>query len=165
VIELNPSYWYAFESAGTAAFRLGFWAESAADLKRAYSSAPDRYEYAIGSALALWRSGKPKEAAAYAASIAPAIDREKNGIYWAMLRLIQDQNDYSAELELKIQAEKRLDLKAAMLFYLSEYWICKGKVELASKYLSLGEEMNRQDTLEYRLLKAELARLGERPNG
>jgi tetratricopeptide (TPR) repeat protein len=165
VIELYPEYWYSFESAGATAFRLGLWFESATDFQRAYSAAPDRYEYAIAGAIALWRSGKPKEASAYAGKIAPGIDREKNGIYWSMLRLLQDQSDASSELELKIQAEKRLDLKSAMLFYLSEYWLCRGKAALAAKYLSLGEEMKRQGTLEYRLLQAELRRLGERPNG
>jgi tetratricopeptide (TPR) repeat protein len=165
VIELYPEYWYAFESAGAAAFRLGLWPESANDFKRAYSSAPDRYEYAIASALAAWRSGRAKDASAYAASVAPGIDREKNGIYWALLRLIQDQNDASADLELRIQAEKKLDLKSAMLFYLSEYWICRGKIELAAKYLALGEAMKRQGTLEYRLLLSERKRLDAGPNG
>jgi tetratricopeptide (TPR) repeat protein len=165
VIALYPEYWYSFESAGATAFRLGLMAESAADFQKAYASAPDRYEYAIAAAIALWRSGKPKEASALAGRIAPGIDREKNGIYWSMLRLLQDQSDASAELELQIQAEKRLDLKCAMIFYLSEYWLCRGKDSLASKYLALGDEMKRDGTLEYRLLKAELKRLGQGPNG
>jgi tetratricopeptide (TPR) repeat protein len=165
VIELYPDYWYAFESAGAAAFRLGLWSESAIDFKRAFDASPDRYEYAIAASLALWRAGKPKEASSLAGTIAPGIDREKNGIYWNILRLIQDQNDASAELELKIQAEKHLDLKSAMLFYLSEYWICRGKTDLAAKYLSLGEEMKREGTLEYRLLLAERKRLNAGSNG
>jgi len=144
---------------------LGLWAESAADFKRAYSSAPEHYEYAIASALAMWRSGQSKDAAAFAGLLAPTIDRQKNGIYWAMLRLLQDQNDATSELEVDIQAEKKLDLRSAMLFYLSEYWICKGKTDLASKYLSLVESMKREGTLEYRLLGAEIKRLGSSPNG
>ncbi len=164
-IELYPDYWYSFESAGAVSFRLGLWAESAADFKRAYSSAPEHYEYAIASVLAMWRSGQSKDAAAFAGSLAPTIDRQKNGIYWAMLRLLQDQNDATSELEVDIQAEKKLDLRSAMLFYLSEYWICKGKTDLASKYLSLVESMKREGTLEYRLLGAEIKRLGSSPNG
>jgi tetratricopeptide (TPR) repeat protein len=159
VIKIYPTYWYAFESAAAAAFRLGIWSESAADFKRAFSSAPDRYEYAIASAIALWRSGDAKGASAFAAAIAAPLDRDKYGIYWAMLRLIQDQTDASSDLELRIEAEKKLDLKSAMLFYLSEYWICRGKSDLAAKYLSLAEDMKRVDTLEYRLLKAERSRL------
>lgn len=164
-IELYPDYWYSFESAGAAAFRLGLWAESAADFKRAFSSSPGRYEYAIASALAMWRAGRPKDASAFAGSLAPTIDRQTNGIYWAMLRLLQDQNDATAELEVDIQGEKKLDLRSTMLFYLSEYWICKGKTELASKYLSLVENMKRQGTLEYRLLRAEQKRLASSQNG
>ena len=82
-----------------------------------------------------------------------------------MLRLIQDQGNDSNDLELRIQAEKKLDLKSAMLFYLSEYWLCKGKPEIASKYLSLGEEMKRLGTLEYRMLLAERRRLSAGTNG
>jgi hypothetical protein len=119
----------------------------------------------MASALALWRSGKAKEASAYAGSIAPSIDREKDYAYWAMLRLIQDQNDASAELEAKIPSIKKLDLRSAMLFYLAEYWICRGKTDLAAKYLILAEEMKREGTLEYRLLRAERRRLGARADG
>jgi len=158
-IRLYPDYWYSFEGAGAAAFRLGLWSESAADFKKAFGFAPQRYEYAILAALSLWRDGKAREASAYAGSIAPAIDREANALYWNMLRLIQDQNDASAELETKIQAEKKLDLKSAMLFYLSEYWLCRGKTDLGLKCLGVSEEMRREDTLEYRLLKAERRRL------
>jgi tetratricopeptide (TPR) repeat protein len=165
VIELYPDYWYAFESAGATSFRLGLWAESAADFKRAFAAAPERYEYAIASSLALWRSGKPKEAAAFAKTVTPGIDREKNAIYWNMMRLIQDQNDSSSELEILIQGEKRLDLKCAMIFYLSEYWICRGKNDLAVKYLDLAADMKREGTLEYRLVPAERKRLAALSNG
>ncbi len=165
VIALYPDYWYSFESAGAVAFRLGLWNESAAAFKQAYTHAPERYEYAIASAIALWRDGKPKDASSYAGSIAPGINREKYGIYWSMLRLIQDQRDDSNDVELNIQAEKKLDLKSAMLFYLSEYWMCRGKPDLASKYLSLGEELKRLGTLEYRMLQAERRRLGAGTNG
>ena len=162
-IELYPDYWYSFESAGAAAFRLGLWAESAADFKRAYSSAPEHYEYAIASALALWRSGGPRTRPHSRDPSPRGSIARRNGIYWAMLRLLQDQNDATAELEVDIQAEKKLDSKSAMLFYLSEYWICKGKIDLASKYLSLVEDMKRGSTLEYRLLHAEKKRLVARP--
>jgi tetratricopeptide (TPR) repeat protein len=165
VIALYPDYWYAFESAGATAFRLGLWAESAADFKRAYGASRQRYEYAIASALALWRSGKPKDASALALSVAPTIDRDKYAIYWNILRLIQDQNDASSELEVLIQKEKHLDLKCAMLFYLSEYWICRGKTDLAVKYLDLAAEMKRDGTLEYRLIAAERKRLAAASNG
>jgi hypothetical protein len=157
---LNPDYWYAYESAGASAFRLGYWAEAANDFAKAYVFSGNRYEYAIASAVALLKDGKYKAASVYAGGIAPVIDREKNGIYWSMLRLIQEQNDASAELELKIQAEKRLDIKAGMLFYLAEYWLARGKTELGAKYLTLSDEMNRKDSLEFRLLRAELKRLG-----
>ena len=60
---------------------------------------------------------------------------------------------------MRIQAEKKLDRKAAMLFYLAEYWICRGKTGLAEKYLQLSEDLHRQDSLEYRLLQSERRRL------
>jgi len=165
VIQLYPDYWYAFESAGATAFRLGLWDESAVDFKKAYSASSTRYEYAIASALALWRSGKPKEASSYARGVAASIDRDKYGIYWNMLRLVQDQNDSSSELEVMIQKETHLDLKCAILFYLSEYWICRGKTQLAVKYLDLAAEMKRDGTLENRLIASERKRLSALSNG
>jgi tetratricopeptide (TPR) repeat protein len=161
VIELYPEYWYTYESAAAAAFRLGLWSESASYFKKAYTSDNSRYEYAIAASVALWRSGNVKEAKTYAESIAPSIDRDKNYIYWAMLRLIQDQNDATADLEVKIQAAKKLDVKSAMLFYLAEYWICRGKTDLGAKYLALAAEQKREGTLEYRMIQSELKRLGQ----
>jgi hypothetical protein len=52
-----------------------------------------------------------------------------------------------------------------MLFYLSEYWICRNRTELADKYLSLAEDLKRESTLEYRLLLAERKRLAAGLNG
>jgi hypothetical protein len=52
-----------------------------------------------------------------------------------------------------------------MLFYLSEYWICREKTELADKYLTLAQDMKREGTLEYRLLLAERKRLASGSNG
>ena len=159
IIQLQPDYWYALESAGAVAFRLGLWEESAARFKEAFGFAPERYEYAILSSVSLLRAGKAAEARALAGKVAPGVDREKNGIYWLMLRLLQDQNDQSSELEIRIQSEKRLDVKAGLLFYLGEYWIGRGKPEIGMKYLVLAKEMRREDCLEYRLLGAELKRL------
>ena len=164
VISIYPEYWYAFDSAGAVAFRLGLWSESANDFGIAFQKSPSRYEYAIASAIALWRAGKAKDASTYAGGIAPTIDREKDGIYWAMLRLLQDQNDVSADLELKIQAETQLDLKAAMLFYLGEYWLCRDRPEIARACFGKSEDLQRRETLEYRLLQVELRHMGPPPS-
>jgi Tfp pilus assembly protein PilF len=159
IIALNPDYWYAQESRGAAAYRLGLWDKSAESFKKAYGYARDHYEYAILAGLALLKAGKPAEAKAWAGSVAPTVDREKNNPSWLMLRLIQDQNDQTSEIEISIQAEKKLDTKAAMLFYLGEYWYARGRTELASKYLGLSREQRREDCLEYRLLLPEQKRL------
>jgi tetratricopeptide (TPR) repeat protein len=160
ILAIEPDYWYAHESLGAVNFRLAKWNDSAAHFKEAYNKAPDQYEYAILSGLALLRAGKNAEAKAWAGQVAPTIDRDKNGLSWLMLRLIQDQNDQSAELEIQIQSEKSLDDKAASLFYLGEYWLARGRDELAMKYFILCRDMQRVQCLEYRLLVPELKRLG-----
>lgn len=159
IIALNPDYWYALESRGAAAYRLGLWDKSAESFKKAYGFARDHYEYAILASLALLKAGKSADAKAWAGSVAPTVNREKDNPSWLMLRLLQDQNDQTSEIEISIQAEKKLDTKAAMLFYLGEYWYAKGRPELASKYLGLSRDQHRQDCLEYRLLLPELKRL------
>ncbi len=159
ILAIQPDYWYAWESRGAAAYRIELWDKAAESFQKAYSYASNRYEYAILAGLALMRSGKTQAAKTWASKIAPAINRDTDNMYWLMLRLIQDQNDKTSEIEVSVQNEKKLDNKAAMLFYLGEYWRCRGRPAIAANYFNLAKEMNRAETLEYRLLLPELKSL------
>ncbi|MEI6385583.1 MAG: tetratricopeptide repeat protein [Spirochaetota bacterium] len=161
VIVTNKDYWYAYESAGLCAFRLGRWAEAADRFQKAWPHARTRYDYATMAAIALFRDGKTAVAKAWASKIAAGIDRNKYQQQWLVLRLLADMNDITGELEVAIQNEKKLDLKASMLFGLGEYWLIRGKPDLCLKYLVLDRSLNRQHNLEFGLLDNELKRLGK----
>jgi hypothetical protein len=87
------------------------------------------------------------------------IDREKFPAQWLALRLAYDQGDMSSELEIRIGAEKSLDVKAGMLFYLGAYWVARGRPELGSKYMRMSLDAERIGTIERRMAEADLARL------
>jgi len=158
---LYPDYWYSFESMGVLAYRLGNWKEAYEAFSKAITYTKNHSEYYVIAALALMRSGDAKAAKDYASKNLPKIDREKNPLQWLALRLVFDQSDMTSELELGIGAEKGLDLKAGMLFYLGAYWVARGKTELGSRYIGMSYDANRIGTIEYRMAEADLARVSK----
>jgi tetratricopeptide (TPR) repeat protein len=159
VTRLNPDYWYAFESVGVLAWRLGDWPLVHESFIKALSYTTNHPEYHILAALGLMRSGSVRAARDYASRNLPRIDRTKYPAHWLMLRLIFDQGNTASELELRINSEKILDLKAGMLFYLGAYWASRDLPQLGATYLGLSLDLQRIGTMERRMAEAELARL------
>ncbi len=162
VTRLYPDYWYAFESVGVLAWRLGDWRLVHESFVKALGFTTNHPEYHILAALGLMRSGDIRGARDYASKNLPKIDRTKFPAHWLMLRLVFDQGTTASELELSINSEKILDLKAAMLFYLGAYWATKDQPRLGTTYLGLSLDLQRIGTMERRMAEAELARL-QRP--
>ncbi len=160
VTELNKEYWYAFESMGVLAFRQQLWKDAFSAFDKAAGFTDVHSEYYIAAGMSLLLNKDYKAAKEYSAKVLPKINREKEPAQWLMLRLIYDQNETTTELELKISSEKSMDTKAALLFYLGEYWITKGRPELGAKYLLLSLGADRQGTIEWRMAEAEKKRLG-----
>ena len=160
VVKLNPEYWYAYESAGLCAFRLARWQDAGLRFEKAFASAPTRADYAVLGAIALLRAGKLTEGREFAGRAAARLDRDAEHSRWTILRLLQDMNDLTTDLEIGQQNEQKLDIHAEMLFSLAEYWIIRGKPDLGAKYLQLAHDMNRQGAIQYSLIVAELARSG-----
>ncbi len=156
---LYPDYWYAFESIGIVAYRLGNWMDAYQAFDKAAGYTKAHSEYYIAAAVSLLRSGDAKAAREYAGRNLAKINREQNPTQWLALRLLFDQNDTTTELELKISAEKSLDLKAGMLFYLGSYWIARGRNELGLRYVQMSIDGQRVGTMERRMAEADLARL------
>jgi len=156
---LYPDYWYSFESMGVLAYRLGFWRESFTAFDKASSYTKSHSEYYIAAALSLMRDGDIKAAKEYAGKMLARIDKEKLNGQWLALRLLFDQGEMTSELEVRINAEKNLDLKAGLLYYLGAYWVAKGKPDLGSNYIRMSYDSDRIGTIERRLAEADLARL------
>jgi len=156
---LYPDYWYSFESMGVLAYRLGYWSEAFAAFDKASGYTKTHTEYYIAAALSLMRAGEVKAAREYAGKMLARVDKEKLNGHWLMLRLLFDQGDMTSELEVRIHAEKNLDLKAGLLYYLGAYWVARGKPDLGSKYIRMSYDSERMGILERRLAEADLARL------
>ncbi len=159
ITRLNPQYWFSFESIGVLSYRLGLWQDAYAAFDKAAAATPNHPEYYIAAGLSLMRSGQARAAKDYAGKMLPKIDRERYPAHWLALRLIYDQTDMSAELEVKIQAEKSLDAKAGLLYYLGAYWVGRGRTELGLKYIRMSWDQERIGTVERRLAEADLKRL------
>jgi tetratricopeptide (TPR) repeat protein len=156
---LYPDYWYSFESMGVLAYRLGYWSEAYAAFDKASNYTKAHTEYYIAAALSLMRAGDVKAAKDYASKKLAKVDKEKSSGQWLALRLLFDQGDMTSELEVRINAEKNLDLKAGLLYYLGAYWVARGKPDLGSKYIRMSYDSERMGTIERRLAEADLARL------
>ena len=163
IVALYPDYWYAFESIGATSFRMGDFAAAREGFERALSYSPARFEYGILAVISAYHAGQNAEGKALAARCLSRINRETHNLHWLILRLLQDRNDASSELETKIPVEKSLDTRAEMLFYLGEYWIIQGKASLGIRYLLMSKDMGREGILEYSLLTRELERLAPKP--
>lgn len=155
--ELNPEYYFAFEALGVLFMRDNRWPQAKDAFIEAYKRAPKHSTYALLAAIAWYRSGKPQEVKRFLEKVIPLV--EQNRIDWYMLRLFYD---FSGETDIatRIGNEKRLDVKAQMLYYLAQYYDLKGNVNLANKYFMLVRDMNRKNMIEWRLNQWEIERRG-----
>ncbi len=156
---LYPDYWYSFESIGVLAWRLGDWKKAFEAFDKAATYTKSHAEYYVAAGLALMRAGESRAAKDYAGRTLARIDREKFPAMWLAQRLVFDQGDMTAELEVRAGSEKSLDTKAGILFYLGAYWVARGRPELGSKYLRMSYDAERVGTMERRMAEADLARL------
>ena len=163
ITALYPDYWYAFESIGVTSFRLGDFPAAREGFEKALSYSPGRMEYGILAVISAYRAGQDAEGKALAARYLARVSRETHNLHWLILRLLQDRNDAVSELETKIPAEKSLDTRAEMLFYLGQYWMIQGKASLGARYLLLVKDMGREGILEHRLAEKELERIAPKP--
>lgn len=160
IVALNASYYYAFESIGIISYKQANYTDARVAFQNAYKYLPSQVEYALLAAISLFRDKKNKEAKDYLAKVMGGIDREKYLLDYLTCRLFYDfPRTDTQEVELKIQAEKQLDKKAAMIFFLGEYWSVVGKVELASKYFMQMQDMKRDGGFENGLNEFELEQL------
>ncbi len=159
LVNLKPDYFYAFESIGILSMKFADWEGAQKAFEAAYNASPQEFDYAVFTAICYYRQGKLKEGQAFAATVHPRMDREKEAGTYQMLRLFHQPAD-TTEAELKIMADKRLDHRALTLYFLAHYWQVRGKIDLARKYHIAVRDMNRKGTIADRVNEIELSRLG-----
>ncbi|AEJ20694.1 Tetratricopeptide TPR_2 repeat-containing protein [Gracilinema caldarium DSM 7334] len=155
--ELNPDYYFAFEALGVLYMRDKRWAQAKDAFIEAYKRSPNHSTYALLAAIAWYRSGKAQNVKGFLEKVIPLV--EPNSLDWYMLRLYYDFSG-DTDIATRIGNEKKLDVKARMLYYLAQYYDLKGNINLANKYFMLVRDMNRRNMIEWRLNQWEIEARG-----
>ena len=84
---------------------------------------------------------------------------ERDSPEWLILRLYHDQSG-DADVAARLDKESTLDKKAAMLYYLAEFYAVRGVQTLADTYHLTVLGLNRQGLIEWRLNEWALEKRG-----
>ena len=154
---LNPDYFYAFEALGLLRIRDGRWAAAGDAFAEAYKRASNRSNYALLIALSWMRAGRAKDVRPFLAKVLPTVKRE--AIEYYLLRLYHDQSG-DTDVAARIDAEKDLDKRARMLYYLAQYYGARGNNRLALLFHLRVRDLKRLGMIEWRLNEWALGGLG-----
>ena len=145
---LNPDYFYAYEGIGMLKMKNKEYAAARDAFLAAYAKAPSENSYAVLAALNALRVQKPFEIKPFLEGAMRLAKRET--LDYAILRLLNDFNG-DANVVRQLEAEKNALVKGRAAFYLAEFYdICNNQA-LANTYYEKCREINRRDTVEWRL--------------
>jgi tetratricopeptide (TPR) repeat protein len=145
---LNPDYFYAYEGIGMLKMRSKEYAAARDAFLLAYEKAPTENGYAVLAALNALRVQKPFEVKPFLEAAMRVVKRDT--LDYAILRMLNDFNG-DVNVARQIESEKNMFLKGKMAFYLAEFYDICGKTALADAYYEKCREVNRRDTVEWRL--------------
>jgi tetratricopeptide (TPR) repeat protein len=145
---LNPDYFYAYEGIGMLKMRNKEYAAARDAFLSAYSKAPTESGYAVLAALNALRVQKLFEVKPFLESVMRLVKRDT--LDYAVLRMLNDFNG-DANVARQIETEKNALLKGKTAFYLAEFYDICNKPMLANVYYEKCREINRRDTVEWRL--------------
>jgi tetratricopeptide (TPR) repeat protein len=145
---LNPDYFYAYEGIGMLKMKNKEYAAARDAFLSAYAKAPEENGYAVLAALNALRVQKPFEVKPFLETAMRAVKRDT--LDYAILRMLNDFNG-DANVARQIETEKDTYLKGRTAFYLAEFYDICGKPALADAYYEKCREVNRRDTVEWRL--------------
>jgi tetratricopeptide (TPR) repeat protein len=148
LIRLNPDYFYAYESLGVIKMKNKEYAAARDAFLAAYAKVPEENSYAVLAALNALRVQKQFEVKPFLESAMRLAKRDT--LDYAVLRMLNDFNG-DANVARQIEAEKNMLLKSRSAFYLAEFYDICNKPMLANAYYEKCREVNRRDTIEWRL--------------
>ncbi len=154
VVELNPKYYYAYESIGILALHEEDWATAREAFMKCREYNADSISYPLLVTYCYYREGNKLEAKNYSNQILRKMDR--NTIEYAMLRVFHDE---AGEMPLpqRIAAITNLNDRAKMYFYLGLFYDMFGGREYANSYYARVVDLNSPMFFEYRLAEWSLA--------
>ncbi|MDR0638667.1 MAG: tetratricopeptide repeat protein [Spirochaetaceae bacterium] len=145
---LNPDYFYAYEGIGMLKMRNKEYAAARDAFLSAFAKAPSENSYAVLAALNALRVQQPFEIKPFLESAMRLAKRDT--LDYAILRLLNDFNG-DVNVARQIDAEKNALVKGRTAFYLAEFYDICNKPALANVYYEKCREVNRRDTVEWRL--------------
>jgi tetratricopeptide (TPR) repeat protein len=146
---LNPDYFYAYEGIGMLKMKNKEYAAARDAFLAAYEKAPEENGYAVLAALNALRVQKLFEVKPFLESAMRRLSK-RDTLDYAILRMLNDFNG-DANVARQIEAEKNALLKGKTAFYLAEFYDICNKPALANVYYEKCREINRRDTVEWRL--------------
>jgi tetratricopeptide (TPR) repeat protein len=145
---LNPDYFYAYEGIGMLKMKNKEYVAARDAFLSAYAKAPEENGYAVLAMLNALRVQKPFEVKPFLETAMRMVKRDT--LDYAILRMLNDFNG-DANVARQIETEKNSLLKGRTAFYLAEFYDICGKPALANAYYEKCREVNRRDTVEWRL--------------
>jgi tetratricopeptide (TPR) repeat protein len=146
---LNPDYFYAYEGIGMLKMKNKEYAAARDAFLTAYAKSPEENGYAVLAALNALRVQKLVEVKPFLESAMRRLAK-RDTLDYAILRMLNDFNG-DANVARQIEAEKNALIKGKTAFYLAEFYDICNKPALANVYYEKCREINRRDTVEWRL--------------
>ena len=148
VIELNPKYYFAYESLGMFAWHQGQFAEARKGFEKAFSANPKNVSYPLMIAATYLKENKQKEAKDFLSKTLR--NREPSTVEYAMLRLYFDRlND--RQVVQKVMNTNDRNLRGKMMYYLGLFYEINGNDVLSEKYYTDVLSLNSPMFFEFRL--------------
>nr|MCR5188229.1 tetratricopeptide repeat protein [Treponema sp.] len=158
VIETNPNYYYAYESAAILEYHQKNYAEAIRLFNTAYNYRANdsklnhlNWAYALMIAASYYKMNNPQGAKKVIATQLKKMDYKSDE--YAMVRFFGDTYSRNAENQLKQKIDKQSDsnIKGKMLFYMGLYCEINKADELAKEYYGKVTDMQAPMFFEYRL--------------
>ena len=149
VIQTNPEYFYAYESAGVLEFHLGNY-DSAREYFLTANKYYDNWCYKLLAAACYFKQGKTLDAKKLVQQTMKTLSRDSTE--YLLVRFFNDSFSRNAEVTLtqRIQKEDDSTKRGKMLFYLGLYYEINGFDELAKEYYTKVAKMQAPMFFEYR---------------
>lgn len=148
VIELNPKYYYAYESLGILALHEEKWTTAREAFMKCFESNKGNISYPLMITYCYYKEGKGEEAKNFSSQVLRKMDR--NSIEYAMLRLFHDRAG-ERPLPQRISAMTNRNQQGKMYYYLALFYDMFGGSEFANEYYSKVISMSSPMFFEYRL--------------
>ena len=151
VVELNPKYYYAFESMGMLAWHEKDYEGALNAFRNALKSSPDNISYNMMIAACLSKLGQNQQMKQHLQNVMKKLNRES--VEYSVARLYHDGGGFNAENStyLLVKRESSATKRAKFLFYLGLFYELNNFGERSAKFYEDSVNASPPLFFEYRL--------------